>query len=142
MHLVHTLHGVIKQSMTPITYDKYHKCILLYTGPLILKSNWNHSYTVLRYIGAYSSVEPIVTTLRAVSKKNSVLHVPQLQRSKQTGAGIFKKSMGARHREGIGLSYRPARLHRLAEFIPRNRFLGSINVKNKGSESQFLRSSK
>jgi hypothetical protein len=26
------------------------------------------------------------------------------------------------------LSYRLARLHRLAESIPRNRFLGSINV--------------
>ena len=26
--------------------------------------------------------------------------------------------MGARNREGIGLSYRPARLHRLAEFMP------------------------
>jgi hypothetical protein len=44
------------------------------------------------------------------------------------GAGIFKESMGARNRGGIGLSYRPARLHRLAEFIPWNRFLGSINV--------------
>ncbi len=44
------------------------------------------------------------------------------------GAGIFKKSMGARNRGGIGLSYRPARLHRQAEFIPWNRFLGSINV--------------
>ncbi len=33
---------------------------------------------------------------------------------------------------GIGLSYRPARLHRLAEFIPQNRFLGSINVKKYG----------
>ncbi len=43
-------------------------------------------------------------------------------------AGIFKKSMGARHRVGIGLSYRPARLHRLAEFINWNRFLGPINV--------------
>ncbi len=43
-------------------------------------------------------------------------------------AGIFKQSMGARIRVGIGLSYRPARLHRLAEFIPWNRFLGSINV--------------
>ena len=43
-------------------------------------------------------------------------------------AGIFKQSMGARNRLGIGLSYRPARLHRLAEFIPWNRFLGSINV--------------
>jgi hypothetical protein len=35
---------------------------------------------------------------------------------------------GYRHRVGIGLSYRAARLHRLAEFIPWNRFLGSINV--------------
>jgi hypothetical protein len=43
-------------------------------------------------------------------------------------AGIFKQSMGARNREGMGLLYRPAWLHRLAEFIPWNRFLGSINV--------------
>ncbi len=43
-------------------------------------------------------------------------------------AGIFKKSMGARHRVGIGLLYRPARLHRLAEFIPWNRFRGPIHV--------------
>jgi hypothetical protein len=43
-------------------------------------------------------------------------------------AEIFEESMGARNRGGIGLSDRPARLHRLAEFIPRNRFLGSINV--------------
>jgi hypothetical protein len=33
-------------------------------------------------------------------------------------AGIFKESMVARNRGGIRLSYRPARLHRLAEFIP------------------------
>jgi hypothetical protein len=32
-----------------------------------------------------------------------------------TIAGIFKQSMGARHRVGIGLSYRPAGLHRLAD---------------------------
>jgi hypothetical protein len=38
--------------------------------------------------------------------------------------------MGARNRVGIGLSYRFARL--LAEFIPWNRFLGSINVKKYG----------
>jgi hypothetical protein len=37
-------------------------------------------------------------------------------------AGIFKQSMGARNR---GLSYR---LHRLAELIPWNRFLGSVKV--------------
>jgi hypothetical protein len=45
-----------------------------------------------------------------------------------SSAGIFKQSMGARNKVGIGLSYRPAWLHRLAEFIPWNRFLGSINV--------------
>jgi hypothetical protein len=35
--------------------------------------------------------------------------------------------MGARHRGGIGFSYRPARLHRLAEFIPWNQCRGPIN---------------
>jgi hypothetical protein len=39
--------------------------------------------------------------------------------------GIFKQSMGARNRVGIGLSYRTASLHRLAEWIPWNRLLGS-----------------
>ncbi len=53
-------------------------------------------------------------------------------------ARIFKKSLGARHRVGIGLlyrpargigfSYRPARLHRLAEFIPWHQFRGPINI--------------
>ncbi len=43
-------------------------------------------------------------------------------------AGIFKKYMGARNQGGIGLSYRPARLHRLAEFIPWNQFRGPINI--------------
>jgi hypothetical protein len=43
-------------------------------------------------------------------------------------AGIFKKSMGARHRGGIGFSNRPARLHRLAEFIPWNQCRGPINI--------------
>jgi hypothetical protein len=41
------------------------------------------------------------------------------------GAGIFEQSMGARDRVGIGLSYRPARLHSLAVLGPWNRFLGS-----------------
>jgi hypothetical protein len=35
-----------------------------------------------------------------------------------TSALISKQSMGARNRVGIGLSYRPARLHRLAELFP------------------------
>jgi hypothetical protein len=40
--------------------------------------------------------------------------------------------MGARHQEGIGLSYRPARLHRLAEFIPWYQFRGPINIQKYG----------
>ncbi len=52
----------------------------------------------------------------------------------QLWAGIFKQSMGARNWGGIGLSYRPARLHRLSEFIPWNRFLGSRTFENMGSE--------
>jgi hypothetical protein len=43
-------------------------------------------------------------------------------------AGIFKQSMGTRNRVGIGLLYRSARLHRLAELIPWNWFLGSFKV--------------
>ncbi len=37
-------------------------------------------------------------------------------------------SIGARNRVGVGLSYRFARLHRLAEQIPWNRVLGSLKV--------------
>jgi hypothetical protein len=33
-------------------------------------------------------------------------------------AGILEQSTGARNRVRIGLSYRPARLHKLAEPIP------------------------
>jgi hypothetical protein len=37
-----------------------------------------------------------------------------------SGTGIFQQSVGARNRVGIGLSYRPARLHSLAELVPWN----------------------
>jgi hypothetical protein len=40
--------------------------------------------------------------------------------------------MGARNRGGIGFSYQPARLHRLAEFIPWNQFRGPINIEKYG----------
>jgi hypothetical protein len=43
-------------------------------------------------------------------------------------AGIFKQSMGAWNRVGMGLSYWPARLHSLTELVPWNRFLGSLKV--------------
>ena len=60
------------------------------------------------------------------STNSTVPRIPRLW------AGIFKKSMGARNRGGIGLSYRPARLHRLAEFSPWNQFRGLINIKKDG----------
>jgi hypothetical protein len=40
-------------------------------------------------------------------------------------AGIFKQSMGARNRVGLGL---PARTQSLAEFVSWNRFLGALKV--------------
>jgi hypothetical protein len=46
-------------------------------------------------------------------------------------AGIFKTSMRARNRVGIGLLYRPARLYSLAELVPWNRFV-DLHVENLG----------
>jgi hypothetical protein len=51
--------------------------------------------------------------------------------------------MEARNWVGIGLSYRPARLHRLAESIPYNRFLRSIpgllkSFKIRAQETAFI----
>jgi hypothetical protein len=40
-------------------------------------------------------------------------------------ASALKQSVGARNLTGIWLSYQPARLQRLAEVDPWNRFLGS-----------------
>jgi hypothetical protein len=41
-------------------------------------------------------------------------------------AGIFKQSLGARNRVGIGLSYRPTRLDSLAEFFSSESILGLL----------------
>jgi hypothetical protein len=57
-------------------------------------------------------------------------------------AGIFRQSMGARKQVGIGLLYQPARLHRLAEPIPWNRFLGSIKVRKNTSSGKIIRNQK
>jgi hypothetical protein len=47
----------------------------------------------------------------------------------QGRARFLKQSLEARNRVGIGLSYRPARLHGLAELIPWNQILSSLQVK-------------
>ncbi len=59
------------------------------------------------------------------------LDQPQKDSASKNQSWNFKTIYGARNRLGIWLSYRPARLHRMADLIPWNRFLlGSINVKN------------
>jgi hypothetical protein len=40
----------------------------------------------------------------------------------------FRTIYGARNGVGIGLWYRPARLHSLAELVPGSRFLGFLKV--------------
>ncbi len=53
----------------------------------------------------------------------------ELKSTEINTAGIFKQSMGARNRVGIGLLYRPARLHtELAELVLWNRILGFLKV--------------
>jgi hypothetical protein len=52
-------------------------------------------------------------------------------------AGNFEQSKQARNQVGIVLSYRPARLHRLAELIPWHRFVGSLKVLTKLGLSDF-----
>ncbi len=49
-----------------------------------------------------------------MGNKKSMIH------KAETCAGILEQSMGAKNRVGIGLSYRPGRLHvhRLAESVP------------------------
>ncbi len=49
-----------------------------------------------------------------------------------SSAGIFKQFMGARNRAGIGLWYRPARLHSLGELVPWNRSSSALNIKKFG----------
>jgi hypothetical protein len=61
--------------------------------------------------GYVRHVDTLVRMLLKISRLDFLAHV-------SCGAEIFKQSMGAWNRVGIGISYRPARLHRLAELIP------------------------
>jgi hypothetical protein len=51
-------------------------------------------------------------------------------------AGIFKQFRGARNRVGIGLSYWPAWLHRLAALIPWKSILGLKGLKIRALDFQ------
>jgi hypothetical protein len=76
------------------------------------------------------SIPPPPTLLGVTSVMRAILACPT-----EISAGIFKQSIGARNRVGIGLSHRPDRLQRLAELVPLNRFLGSIKVEKFGLRS-------
>ncbi len=62
----------------------------------------------------------------------SALLSVQEEHQARTSAKILEQSLGAGNRVGIGLTYRPARLHRLVESFPWNRFLGSTKVNKFG----------
>ncbi len=51
---------------------------------------------------------------------------------------VFLNNLWGLGRVGIGLLYRPARLHWLAELVPWNRFLDSIILKNEDEDDFFL----
>jgi hypothetical protein len=61
-----------------------------------------------------------------VVKNMKIIFFDSLLKDKARSDGIF--SPPACRKLGPVLVLRPVRLHRLAEFIPWNRFLGSINV--------------
>ncbi len=72
---------------------------------------------------------PVEQTTSRVGTETGLVRVQRDRvRTATSSAGIFKQSMGARNRVGIVLLYRPARLHRLAELFPWNRFLGPFKV--------------
>jgi hypothetical protein len=77
----------------------------------------------LRQPGLVGDVEKVhPSPVRPVYSHNLNVQTSEEERKKEEPgeicAGIFKQSMEARNRVGIGLSYRPARLYRLAELTP------------------------
>jgi hypothetical protein len=75
-----------------------------------------------------SNTEDCVKDLKMAPLLYKMLQLASAMLVHELCVGIFEQYMGARNQVGIGFSYRPARLHRLAESIPWNRFLGSIEV--------------
>jgi hypothetical protein len=69
-----------------------------------------------------------VSLIQATENNSQTVVLHHSRKLRDNSAGILEQSMWARNRVGIWLSYRPARLHRLAESFPWNRFLGSLKV--------------
>jgi hypothetical protein len=92
-------------------------------------SVWSIAYCLARPICPPNSPNNLGTWLTC--QRKNFLGWRKLKMDGDTlssGAGIFKQSVGVRNRVGIGLSYRPAWLHSLAELVSWNWFLGSLNV--------------
>jgi hypothetical protein len=90
----------------------------------IILSTMKHNFSTM-----YSRYRRKVIDIKTGNRIMRYYLLPScIKLAEESRAGIFTKSMGARNRGGIGLSYRPARLHRLAEFIPWNQFRGPINI--------------
>ncbi len=99
----------------------------------------SHSLTsTLFFLTAVRSVEGLHTELPSRESNSDHLTAARRTTGKITRAEIFKQSMGAVNRVGIGLSYRPTKLHSLAELIPWNRFLGSLKFLKFGLKFQPL----
>jgi hypothetical protein len=99
-------------------------------SPLFLRPYQNKSYqvnNVFSYLTFNQSSSVVMSGVKNEMNFGKGLRPDQLD-SDENCAGIFKQYMGARKRIGIGLSFRPARLRRLAELIPWNQFLVYLKV--------------
>ncbi len=79
-----------------------------------------------------STGSPSASTTRTATGSQTSFSWPRRVTPSALHSSRYKKAvlefLNNRNRVGIGLSYRSARLHTLAELVPRNRFLGSLKV--------------
>ncbi len=128
LYLYHNIHREKPQAREPTPIGVLPSLFMVYGGGRA----WCTVMDLQRHV-VPSGLE-IALILNDMSSHKSIIGQGKLsvQPMLSLWAGIFKQSMKARNQVGIGLSYGPARLHRLAEFIPWNRFLGSVNIQKYG----------
>ncbi len=116
---------VLSKRFCPFSKKNVHPCLVLFflSFFLFIDSKKN----CLR-VTVFSQKYLYNDTIKCTIPLHKQILFLQRNGNIQYRAGIFKESMGARNRGGRGLSYRPARLHSLPEFIPWNRFRGPIHV--------------
>jgi hypothetical protein len=110
--------SAIKYKFTPLLIQNEKRCS---TSQHIICDFWNYLFGFRKQIGFQK-----YKILCFAKVQENFLFL--CKRPRIPCAGIFKQSMGARNRVGIGLSYRPTRLHSLVELVPWTRLLGSLKV--------------